>query len=178
MQVAIFEVAKVDSSRTEQLLEECKDFALVSTRFDDAHSSAGRAVAVAWASCRSLAQPNLATDAARVQAMAAEVAQIKKVESAMRETAKWSHKRAVRAKRFRTSSLKQQERGAEPGEMDGDRSKFVQPFLNVVCQANVLKAKSRRATRVYCGSSLEGNKVLRDIGSSHSTPSSCNSNWA
>ena len=74
---------KVEAWRTERLLLDDNDFAFVFSSADQAYTKAGRAVAEAWLRVRRQQSLHLATDAARVLSLPANV--IKKVDSARAE---------------------------------------------------------------------------------------------
>ena len=71
--MAVAEKEQVRKWRTDNLLQDSRDFAYVFKDFEEAYSNAGRAVAVSWSKARFLAEPGMVTDVAKVSAVEAKV---------------------------------------------------------------------------------------------------------
>ena len=71
---------KVNKWRADNMLEDNRDFAYFYTEFEEAYRRAGRAVAMALARARTLAEPGMSSDMAKISAVEATVAKIRKVD--------------------------------------------------------------------------------------------------
>ena len=77
---AMAERGKLTRWRKDNFLEDDLDFAYVFANFEEAYSNAGRAVGVAWSRARLRAEPEMTTDTAKISAVEATAAKIRKVD--------------------------------------------------------------------------------------------------
>ena len=78
---AVTEREQVSKWRTDNLLLDDLDFAYVYADFEEARSYAGKAVARAWSRARSLAEPEMVSDMAKIDAVEATVTQFRRLTS-------------------------------------------------------------------------------------------------
>ena len=143
--------------RTEESMQDDQDFAYVFIDFDEAYANAGQAVAVAWSRARTLAEPHLVTDMAKITALEATSTKIRRVDDQKKARALINRKRKL----INPASLRKPGRGTELEEDDEHKKRFIDPLAQLMMDCKVghsantsaseeemLISLKRRATRV------------------------------
>jgi hypothetical protein len=108
-----------------------KDFAFCYVTFEEAYREAGQPAAVAWSRARLMAEPNMASDVAKVSKIDATTTKIRKVDKQRKiETAK-------KRKSTTASYLRQPGKGTEIADEDEEKLRFVEPLAQLMKDCRV-----------------------------------------
>ena len=133
------------------------DFAYVYTSFEEAYLDAGQAVAMAWSRAKVLAEPEMVSDMAKISAVEATAAKIRKVDEQRKVVV------SKRRKLANASFLRQPGKGTEAEEKDEDKQRFVEPLAQLMMDCNVGRAENASATNEERWKSLK-RKATRVVG--------------
>ena len=107
------------------------DFAYCYKTFEEAYGEAGQPAAVAWSRARLMAEPNLASDVAKVSKIDATTTKIKKVD-------RQRHLAISKRRKITTGSyLRQPGKGTEIEEVQEDKLRFVEPLAQLMKDCKV-----------------------------------------
>jgi hypothetical protein len=139
-EMAVAERERVYRWRTDNLLLDDQDFAYVFADFEEAYSHAGRAVAVSWSRARVLAEPDIVTDEAKISAVEATATKIRRVDERKKAA-------AVRKKELAGAAfLRQPGKSTEVEEKEGDRTRFIEPLVQLMKDCGVGLSGNASAT--------------------------------